>query len=264
MAQAIIRPNNPALLAHAYELAFGRAPTAAELEQMVRDRDLALSQPAATSFGELTGGTELPDRITIVTPEEAAKFMAEGYKLVTGRYPTPQVLTLLLGQWAGETGNGKAIHNFNFGNTKRTANSQYWQQFPCGENDANGVSVMYYPPNPVCHFAAYPTGAEGAVAFIQTLKRRENWWNGLHSGSVKGFVDGLAKRPYAYFTADPGHYLKLVKDRAAKFAPLGQKYGVGGSDVGFPLFLVGAIGAGLFVRIMRARRARSTRKTRTK
>jgi len=201
--------------------------------------------------------TELPDKYTLISPDDAGKYISEGYRRLTGSSPTPEVLLLLLAQFAGETGNGKSVHNFNMGNTKRTASSPYWQQFPCGENDGpNGESVMYYPPNPKCHFDAYPDGYSGGEAFVKTLKRRDNWWKGLQTGDVDKFVAGLAMRPYAYFTAPPDAYLKLVKSRMAPYTASAKKYGIPSTSFGGAVFgiLLGLGTAGLFVRINRRRK----------
>jgi hypothetical protein len=202
--------------------------------------------------------TEIPDDFTVVNADDAAKYISEGYRRVTGSLPTPEVLLLLLAQFAGETGNGKSIHNYNFGNTKRTASSPYWQQFPCGENDGpNGESVMYYPPDPKCHFDAYLDGYSGAEAFVKTLKRRDKWWNGLQTGDVVKFVQALAMRPYAYFTASPASYLKLLKSRMEPYSQAAKKYGVGSSSSSGAVVgaLLGLGAAVLFVRINRRRRA---------
>jgi hypothetical protein len=216
---------------------------------------------------------ELPDQLTPLTPDEAARYLAEAYRLATGKLPSPQVLTLLVAQWAGETGNGKYTHCFNFGNVKKSKSSTYFCQFPCGENDrVTGKSVMHYPPDPVCHFAAYPSAQDGANAYVNQLKRRSNWWAGLETGNVSDFVDALAeynpsKGIYAYFTAPKAAYLKLVADRAAKFAPLGQKYGstllVAGVVGGSAWLAYGAIGAGVILGYELKRRAKTKLAKRT-
>lgn len=178
----------------------------------------------AAHFGDDSFGLEtLPDKLTPLTPEQAAKALSDGYKLVTGKAPTALVLQLMLGQWALETGNGKSIHNFNYGNGKGTSNSQYVQYFRCSEI-INGQEIFFDPPAIECRFAAYKTAEDGAVAFVRLLKSRENWWKGLHSGSADGFVTGLATKPYAYFTANVDLYRNVLKERAAKYADVAKKY----------------------------------------
>jgi hypothetical protein len=184
--------------------------------------------PSTWAFVDTTSfGSEqkvIPNKLTPVTPDVAAKSISDAYKTITGSRPTKAILGLMLGQWAGETGNGESVHNFNFGNGKATSSSKHVQYFRCWERDSAGNKIWYDPPAIECRFAAYLTPEEGAIAFINLLKRRDNWWKGLHTGTVKGFVKGLAIRPYAYFTDDVDRYEKLVAERTAKYADVAAKY----------------------------------------
>lgn len=164
---------------------------------------------------------EYPNRITPITPDEATRAMSVAYREVTGKVPTPEILGLLIGQWALETGNGKSVHNYNFGNKKASGADDY-QFFRCSEVE-NGVEVFYDPPHPACKFAAYPNATAGARAFIELLKRRPHWWKGLHTGTVPGFIEGLTTAP-AYFTASPSHYQKVLGERMRNYADLALKY----------------------------------------
>jgi hypothetical protein len=178
----------------------------------------------AAHFGDDSFGLDtLADKLTPLTPDQAAKALSDGYHLVTGSRPSALILQLMLGQWALETGNGKSIHNYNYGNGKGTSNSQFVQYFRCSEI-VNGQEIFYDPPAIECRFAAYKTAADGAVAFVRLLKSRENWWKGLHSGSADGFVNGLATKPYAYFTANVDLYRNVLKERAAKYTDVAKKY----------------------------------------
>lgn len=176
-----------------------------------------------TRHADTFGGEEIPNKITPLLPEETASALSLGYKKVVGKTPSAAILKLLLGQWAFETGNGKSIHNYNYGNKKATGNDDY-QYFRCSEI-VNGQTVFYDPPHPACRFAAYRTSTEGAEAFIRLLQKRPNWWNGLHTGTVSGFVSGLSAQPYAYFTDNPTIYAKGLEARAAMYADLAKKYG---------------------------------------
>lgn len=181
-------------------------------------------------------GVEIADRITPLNAETAAIVIAEGYKEVTGRKPSKKVLALMLGQWAIETANGTRVHNFNFGNKKATDNDNY-QYFRCWEV-VKGKKVWYDPPSTACKFTAYSSPKEGAVAFVRLLKKRNHWWEGLHTETVEGFVKGLSTRP-AYFTADPAKYAKGMKNRMVNYQQYADKYGssptseiIGGMIVG--------------------------------
>lgn len=213
---------------------------------------------SAAHFGDDAFGLEtLPDKLTPLTPDQAAKALSDGYRLVTGSRPNAVILGLMLGQWALETGNGKSIHNFNYGNGKGTSNSQYVQYFRCSEI-IGGVEVFFDPPAPECRFAAYKTAEDGAVAFVRLLKSRENWWKGLQSGTVDGFVKGLSTQPYAYFTANVELYRNVLRDRAAKYTDVAKKY-AGSSKVwqvilGLTVAATGLIG---YRKIKRLRALRS-------
>lgn len=180
---------------------------------------------SAAHFGDDHFGLEvLADKLTPLTADEAAKALSSAYKLVTGSAPSAVILGLMLGQWALETGNGKFIHNYNYGNGKGTSNSQYVQYFRCSEI-IGGVEIFFDPPAIECRFAAYKTPEDGAVAFVRLLKSRENWWKGLHTGTVDGFVKGLSTQPYAYFTANVDKYRSVLEDRAKNYTAVAKKYG---------------------------------------
>jgi hypothetical protein len=168
-------------------------------------------------------GQEVPNKLTPLTPEQAAKALADGYKLVTGHLPSKRILSLLIGQTALETGNWKSLHNYNFGNAKASGSDPFYQFFRCSEIE-NGVEVFYDPPHPTCKFTAHPTAAEGAAHYIRVLQKRAHWWKGLQTGTVQGFIEGLTTAP-KYFTASPSLYLKVLTDRAATYSSLAKKYG---------------------------------------
>lgn len=221
--------------------------------RFAKSHDEALAR--AAHFGDDSFGLEtLPDKLTPLTPDQAAKALSDGYNLVTGKRPSALILQLMLGQWALETGNGKSIHNFNYGNGKGTSNSQFVQFFRCSEI-INGQEIFFDPPAIECRFAAYRTAEDGAVAFVRLLKSRENWWKGLHSGSADGFVNGLATKPFAYFTANVDLYRNVLKERAAKYADVAKKYA--GKSTWGQLILglaLGGIAIDGFRRIKAARR----------
>lgn len=165
----------------------------------------------------------LDNKITPISPRLAASSLVAGYRDVTGQKPTSPVLGLLLAQWALETGNGRSVHNFNYGNKKSSAEDIFHVFFRCHEI-VNGKKVYYDPPHPTCKFAAYTDAKEGAVAYVKLLKRRPHWWKGLHTGTVDGFTAGLATRP-AFFTADPAKYASIMANRMQNYTDLAKKHG---------------------------------------
>jgi peptidoglycan hydrolase-like protein with peptidoglycan-binding domain len=191
---------------------------------------------------------EIPDKSTPLTADQAAKAFNAAYQKVTGKVPSPDILNLLLSQSAFETGNwGAGIHNYNFGNKKATSGDAYIQYFPCSEV-INGVNQMFYPPDPMCRFAAYKSATDGAVAYIKLLQERSNWWNGLQGATVASFVAGLSSSP-AYFTADPTQYANGLSTYFSKYGTLAQQYAVPIANVIGMLFVAAGVGLAAIVGI---------------
>jgi hypothetical protein len=200
---------------------------------------------------------ELPNKLTPLTADEAAKCLANGYKRVTGKLPSAAILALLIGQWAGETGNGQYIHNFNFGNVKHSSKDVYFQKFQ-GSEIINGKNVVQ-----IMDFAAYKTADDGAEAYIRQLKARPQWWAGLQTGDVTQFVDGLVAVPgQHYFTADYNEYLDLLKERMANYVSLAKKYSTSKWGIFFEVvFGLAAGAAGVYsVREIRKYKIDNTRR----
>ena len=171
------------------------------------------------------GGEVLPNKLTPMTVDQAAKALSDGYKKITGFRPNKLVLGLLVAQSALETGNWASIHNYNFGNFKASSTDKYIQYFGCGEV-IDGVSQEFPAGDPHCIFAAYPDAATGAAAYVKGLKNRSNWWNGLQSKTVAGFIKGLTTPP-AYFTANPTTYANVLQQRLYTYQPIADKYAAG-------------------------------------
>lgn len=194
---------------------------------------LGIPVPAASKVPASTATQKvLPDKSTPLTAAQAAAAFNAAYKKVTGSYPTPAILGLLLAQSALETGNwGAGIHNYNFGNAKATASFPTVQYFTCTEM-VNGELKSFSPPDPTCRFQAFANATDGAAAYIQLLKGRPNWWAGLQSGTTAGFVQGLTTAP-AYFTASPSAYQAGLDARLNEYAELaGQIAGTAAAVVG--------------------------------
>ena len=166
---------------------------------------------------------EIADQLTPMSADEVAVAVSAAFKRLTGKRPSRKILGLLLAQWALESGNGRAIHNYNLTNIKRNSGDSYYQSFPCSEV-IDGAEQHFFPPNKACEFAAYLNPTDGAEAYIRVLKRRPNWWNGLMTGDVEQFNIGLSTAP-KFYTANPDGYLNLLKDRYNRYWPQAEKYG---------------------------------------
>jgi hypothetical protein len=163
--------------------------------------------------------TELPNKMTPISASDAAKSLSQAYKDVVGKKVSSKILLLLLLQWATETGNGKFVHNYNFGNEKY-GGQPYYQYFEGGET-VNGQDVRS-----VMKWAAYPNAIEGAKGFIAILKKRPQWWKGLQTGDLVKYVDGLVSVVgQYYFTASKSRYLASMQSNVEKYLPYAKQFG---------------------------------------
>lgn len=196
----------------------------------------------------------VPDKLTPLTSDQAAKALSDGYLLVTGKRPSKEILALLIAQTAEETGNWKSLHHYNFGNVRGVAEDGMWTSFRAGENHADGTEYFLeadLSPTSINRFRAYPDAAHGAAAYIKTLKDRPTWWNGLQTGTVQGFITGLTTAPFKYFTANPITYQNLMTNRVGAYQALAKQYA---APVGIATAIIaGVAGVAGFLAIRRAR-----------
>jgi hypothetical protein len=163
------------------------------------------------------GQTQLGTKRTPLTPEQAAEALSAGYQAITGNAPTPEVLALLIAQSGYETSNWRDIPNYNFGGIKATGDNPYVQALV----DGNPGNRHVYA------FAAYPSAAEGAKAYVGLLNAhgREPWWAGLQTGDPETYVNALLSIPGAhYFEGNSANYLASIRAKVVQFANLAQQY----------------------------------------
>ena len=142
--------------------------------------------------------------------------------------PSRKSICLLVAHWAFETGWGKSMWCFNFGNAKAKADGPYdYTYFPCGEDlsvatanrlvaampdkakivrvDGDKIEVKFWPDHPACCFRAFETIEEGAIDYLGLLRSRfSKAWPMLMHGDPVGFVHAL--KAQGYFTAAEGPY----------------------------------------------------------
>lgn len=178
---------------------------------------------------------EVPANRTILSASEASKYLAAAFKKVAKRAASKNIMKLLIGQWAGETGNGNSMYNYNFGNTMPTGNDINYHYLNASEIiDGKEVKLRE-------KFAAYASPSEGAEAFIRVLKSRDHWWKGLLSGTIDGFIKGLTTKP-KYFTADADVYRKLLASRIDEYGTIAAKYASSGWGTFFQIIFGLGIG----------------------
>jgi hypothetical protein len=176
--------------------------------------------------------TQLPDKLTPLNADTAAKALASAYKKVTGRAASKKILSLLVSQSSLETGNWQWIHNYNFGNDKWDGREEFFQVYSVGDD----------PTDPGAKYTAHKTAEDGAIRYINVLKRRPHWWEGLQSADPKTFIKKLSTPP-VYFTADPTRYYNSLMKEIEENAKIVAKY----SAKAWPYLLTAAIaGVGSF------------------
>jgi len=145
---------------------------------------------------------------TRLSGEQAADALRAAWTSVRGEPPRPETLSILVGQWAHETGRGASMLNYNFGGLKGTGPSglttAYTTREGWGENATRGVA----------RFRAYGSAEEGARDYVSLLSRRyPDAVRAAEQGDAPGFVRALKAR--GYFTDNEAAYSKSVQSLAA-------------------------------------------------
>jgi flagellar protein FlgJ len=145
---------------------------------------------------------------TPLSGEQAASALRGAWTELRGEPPREETLSILVGQWAHETGRGASMLNYNFGGLKGTgpsgASAAYTTREGWGEGATRGVA----------RFRAYGSAEEGARDYVSLLVRRyPDAVNAAEQGDAPGFVRALKAR--GYFTDNEAAYSKSVQSLAA-------------------------------------------------
>lgn len=161
-------------------------------------------------------GKLIEDKIKQISEGEAAYALREGWNKLYGDYPSVDSLALLWSQWALETGRGKAIHCYNFGNIKRSSDEDYCM-YRCNEI-LNGKVEWFDPPHKQTWFRAYPSAVEGALDYIKFLSQRQRYqkaWAAIQAGDPALF--GHELKVAGYYTANEAQYTKNIVSLTNEF-----------------------------------------------
>lgn len=161
-------------------------------------------------------GQLIPDQVKQIGEGEAAYALREAWKKLYQEYPSVDSLALLWAQWALETGRGKAIHCYNFGNIKRSADEDYCM-YRCNEV-INGKLEWFDPPHKQTWFRAYSTAVDGAYDYIKFLSQKQRYqtaWAAVQVGNPAAF--GHALKMAGYYTADEVRYTKGLVSLTSEF-----------------------------------------------
>jgi len=200
-------------------LAFRPNPGAAErtrTSESVAPSEGATSGPSSAAFlRALDGATGTERSAPPLTPRhvaptrtplsgsQAADALGAAWQGALGQPPTPRTLSILVGQWAHETGRGKAMLNYNFGGLKGTGPSGASTAYQTHEGA--GASQIQIQDR----FRAYDSAEQGASDYLSLLSRRyPDALQAAGRGDAVGFVQALKSR--GYFTGDEGAYTKSV------------------------------------------------------
>lgn len=169
---------------------------------------------------------------TPITKEEAIRALWHGWLAFFGAPPPKkECIWLLTAQWGLETGWGKSMWNYNFGNVKSIDGDGHdYQFFACNEildtghaeqlQEASpqtvkvvpykslGKSVVwFYPKHPGCRFRAFADAAAGATDHISLVNRRfSKAWPSVLTGDPQTYAKAL--KAQGYYTADEYEYMK--------------------------------------------------------
>lgn len=173
--------------------------------------------------------TEIQDKKTPITKEQAIEALWKGWLKYFGSAPTPGCIQILADQWGLETGWGVSMHNYNFGNVKsRPGDGFDFQYFACNEllskataermqaSDPKGAKITayrqdgkcwiwFYPRNEGCRFRAFATAEDGACDHVSLLAR--HFPAALEAARMENIpLYAHALHRAGYYTADESAY----------------------------------------------------------
>jgi mannosyl-glycoprotein endo-beta-N-acetylglucosaminidase len=177
-------------------------------------------------------------RRTRLSGEQAAAALRSAWTSVRGTPPSDETLSLLVGQWAHETGRGASMLNYNFGGVKGTGPSG--MSVAASTREGFGAEQQRV----TARFRAYGSAEEGARDYVSLLARRyPDAVQAAEGGDARGFVQALKAR--GYFTDDEAAYARSVQSlaahaRSAGFAALGAPEAAASADEAGPSLALGA------------------------
>jgi hypothetical protein len=168
----------------------------------------ATAATPATGATPTTAPTLVRAARTRLSGDEAASALRTAWTQVRGEAPSPETLSILVGQWAHETGRGASMLNYNFGGLKGTGPSGLSASYVTREGwGENAVRV-------VDRFRAYASAEEGAHDYVSLLARRyPAAVLAAEQGDAPGFVQALKAR--GYFTDNEAAYSRSVQSLAS-------------------------------------------------
>jgi hypothetical protein len=155
-------------------------------------------------------------KVKQISEGEAAYSLREAWKKLYGEYPSLNSLALLWSQWALETGRGKSIWNYNFGNIKVSGDEDY-TMYRCNEV-INGKVEWFDPPHKQTWFRSYGSAIDGAYDYIKFLSQKSRYkaaWQAIIKGDPAIFSHEL--KVAGYYTAEEEGYTHNVVSLTTEF-----------------------------------------------
>jgi hypothetical protein len=186
-------------------------PAAAPGEQQAFAGQLERAQRARPAHeANPTGApTLVAAQRTRLSGSEAADALRAAWTQLRGEPPSQGTLSVLVGQWAHETGRGQSMLNYNFGGIKGTGPSGMSAAYRTREGWGDNATRV------VDRFRAYGSAEEGARDYVSLLARRyPQAVNAAEAGDARGFVGAL--KAGGYFTDNEAAYSRSVESLAAR------------------------------------------------
>jgi flagellum-specific peptidoglycan hydrolase FlgJ len=185
------------------------ATTPDEQRAFAGELERAQRAPQATEANQPAAATLVAARRTRLSGSEAAEALRAAWTQVRGEAPSQETLSVLVGQWAHETGRGQSMLNYNFGGIKGTGPSGLSAAYSTREGWGEGAT------REVARFRAYGSAEEGARDYVSLLARRyPNAVSAAEAGDARGFVQALKTK--GYFTDNVASYSRSVESLAAR------------------------------------------------
>jgi len=209
-----------------------RAARAAEFAQALAGATAAERAAPASDAAESALPTVAAKHVaatrTPLSGSQAAGALEAAWQGAVGRPPSQETLSILVAQWAHETGRGSAMLNYNFGGLKGSGPSGASTVY--ATHEGFGASAIQTHDR----FRAYDSAQQGASDYLSLLQHRyPDAVQAAERGDAGGFVQAL--KSGGYFTGDPAAYAKSVASLAQRalaqgFDALGPSEATAGAD----------------------------------
>ncbi len=172
----------------------------------------AVEKPAAPPAPK-PARIDRPRRPTPMSPNDATRHLAQAWEHLTNERATEDVISVLWGQWALETGRGRWMVDYNYAGLKGrapdggTANWWTWEEPKDKKDRALRIRAR---------FRSYEAPEHGALDYVDMLLRRyPKAVAAARRGDAVNFI--LELDHGGFFTERPEHYVRSVVSLTREF-----------------------------------------------